>query len=62
MDGTSALILTFSLEEKEKLLAVLVLRMSVLPIPSLEISKARRTFLPLLGGEGRGEGGCHCHF
>jgi hypothetical protein len=39
------------------LLAGLVLRRSVRQIQSREFSKRRRTILPLLGGEGRGEDG-----
>jgi len=58
----SALTLTLSPRRGDGRSPVLVLRLTVRPLPSLEFSKERQTFLPLPGGEGRGEGGYHHYF
>jgi hypothetical protein len=55
--GMSALTPALSPRRGSGVCQSLILRQTVRPIQSLELSRKAGTILPLLGGEGRGEGG-----
>jgi len=60
--GLSALNPTLSPRRGSDVFSSSALRQPLRPVPSLGFLKKLGTILPLLGGEGWGEGGCHHHF
>src|SRR5712671_5323591 len=59
--GMSALTPALSPRRGSGVCQSLILSQTVRPTQSLELSRKAGTILPLHGGEGRGEGGCHHH-